>query len=52
VYPEVDAGSPIPRETFRLVGDTENPRFMTTRSQVDCTERMAAWAEKRVRKLE
>jgi uncharacterized protein YbgA (DUF1722 family)/uncharacterized protein YbbK (DUF523 family) len=52
VCPEVEAGFPIPRETFRLVGDPENPRFMTTRTQVDHTERMAAWAEKRVRELE
>jgi uncharacterized protein YbbK (DUF523 family) len=52
VCPEVEAGFPIPRETFRLVGDPENPRFVTTRSQVDHTERMAAWAEKRVRELE
>lgn len=52
VCPEVEAGFPIPRETFRLVGDPENPRFMTTRTQVDHTERMAVWAEKRVRELE
>jgi uncharacterized protein YbgA (DUF1722 family)/uncharacterized protein YbbK (DUF523 family) len=52
VCPEVEAGFPIPREIFRLVGDPENPRFMTTRTQVDHTERMATWAEKRVRELE
>ena len=52
VCPEVEAGFPIPRETFRLVGDPENPRLVTTRSQVDHTERMTAWAEKRVRELE
>jgi uncharacterized protein YbbK (DUF523 family) len=52
VCPEVEAGFPIPRETFRLVGDPENPRFVTTRTQVDHTERMAGWAEKRVRELE
>jgi uncharacterized protein YbgA (DUF1722 family)/uncharacterized protein YbbK (DUF523 family) len=52
VCPEVEAGFPIPRESFRLVGDPENPRLVTTRSQVDHTERMAAWAEKRVRELE
>jgi uncharacterized protein YbbK (DUF523 family) len=52
VCPEVEAGFPIPRETFRLVGDPENPRFTTTRTRVDHTVRMAAWAEKRVRELE
>jgi uncharacterized protein YbgA (DUF1722 family)/uncharacterized protein YbbK (DUF523 family) len=52
VCPEVEAGFPVPRETFRLVGDSDNPRFMTTRSQVDHTERMIAWAERKVRELE
>jgi uncharacterized protein YbgA (DUF1722 family) len=48
----VEAGFPIPRETFRLVGDPENPRLVTSRSNLDHTERMLAWAEKRVRELE
>jgi uncharacterized protein YbgA (DUF1722 family)/uncharacterized protein YbbK (DUF523 family) len=52
VCPEVEAGFPIPRETFRLVGDPENPRLVTSRSNVDHTEHMLAWAEERVRKLE
>jgi len=52
VCPEVEAGFPIPRETFRLVGDPENPRLVTSRSNLDHTERMLAWAEKRVRELE
>jgi len=52
VCPEVEAGFPIPRETFRLVGDPESPRLVTTRSNVDHTERMLAWAEKRVAELE
>jgi uncharacterized protein YbgA (DUF1722 family)/uncharacterized protein YbbK (DUF523 family) len=52
VCPEVEAGFSIPRETFRLVGDPENPRLVTTRSNVDHTERMLAWAEKRVAELE
>ncbi|MBI5593795.1 MAG: DUF523 and DUF1722 domain-containing protein [Deltaproteobacteria bacterium] len=52
VCPEVEAGFPIPRETFRLVGDPENPRLVTYRSNIDHTDRMALWAEKRVRELE
>jgi uncharacterized protein YbgA (DUF1722 family)/uncharacterized protein YbbK (DUF523 family) len=52
VCPEVEAGFPVPRETFRLVGDPQRPRLVTTRSQVDHTERMTAWAERRVRELE
>ncbi|MGD8338778.1 MAG: DUF523 domain-containing protein, partial [Desulfobacterales bacterium] len=30
VCPEVEAGFPVPRETFRLVGDPENPRLVTS----------------------
>jgi uncharacterized protein YbgA (DUF1722 family)/uncharacterized protein YbbK (DUF523 family) len=52
VCPEVEAGFPIPRETFRLVGDPDSPRFVTTRTQVDHTARMTEWAEGRVRELE
>jgi uncharacterized protein YbgA (DUF1722 family)/uncharacterized protein YbbK (DUF523 family) len=52
VCPEVEAGFPIPRETFRLVGDPENPRLVTSRSNADHTGRMAAWAEERVKELE
>ena len=52
VCPEVEAGFPIPRETFRLVGDPENPHLVTSRNNVDHTDRMVGWAEKRVRELE
>ncbi len=52
VCPEVEAGFPIPRESLRLVGDPENPRLVTTRSGIDHTARMTAWAERRVRELE
>jgi uncharacterized protein YbgA (DUF1722 family)/uncharacterized protein YbbK (DUF523 family) len=52
VCPEVEAGFPIPRETFRLVGDPEAPRLVTSRKNVDHTDRMMAWAEKRVKELE
>lgn len=52
VCPEVEAGYPIPRETFRLVGDPENPNLVTSRSNIDHTGRMITWAEKRVRELE
>lgn len=40
VCPEVEAGFPIPRETFRLVGDPEAPRLVTSRKNVDHTDRM------------
>jgi uncharacterized protein YbgA (DUF1722 family)/uncharacterized protein YbbK (DUF523 family) len=52
VCPEVEAGFPIPRETFRLVGEPEQPRLVTTKTQVDHTEHMQQWARKRVTALE
>ncbi len=52
VRPEVEAGFGIPRETFRLVGDPERPRLITFKSKVDHTDRMLAWAKKRLKGLE
>ena len=52
VCPEVEAGFPIPRETMRLVGDIEQPRLVTSRSGVDHTDQMLAWAGQRVKTLE
>ena len=52
VCPEVEVGLGIPRESMRLVGDPENPRLITFKSKPDHTERMLAWAQKRVKELE
>lgn len=52
VCPEVECGFGIPRETFRLVGDTKQPHLVTSHTGVDHTERMEAWARKRVDELE
>jgi uncharacterized protein YbgA (DUF1722 family)/uncharacterized protein YbbK (DUF523 family) len=52
VCPEVECGFGIPRESFRLVGEPENPRLVTTRTNVDHTERMHQWARRRVQELE
>ena len=52
VCPEVEAGFGIPRETFRLVGDPKRPRLITFKSKVDHTDRMLAWAKKRLKDLE
>jgi len=52
VCPEVEAGYSTPREPFRLVGDPDNPRMITTKTGEDHTERMLRWARKRVRGLE
>jgi uncharacterized protein YbgA (DUF1722 family)/uncharacterized protein YbbK (DUF523 family) len=52
VCPEMECGFGVPRESFRLVGDPENPRLVTTRTNQDHTERMAEWAKSRVGELE
>ncbi|HHP7233971.1 MAG TPA: YbgA family protein [Desulfobacterales bacterium] len=52
VCPEVEAGFPTPRETFRLVGEPDDPRLITTRGKVDHTDHMQQWARNRVRQLE
>jgi len=52
VCPEVEAGFGVPRESFRLVGDPDNPRLVTFKSKTDHTDRMLTWAKKRVRELE
>ena len=52
VCPEVEAGFGVPRESFRLVGDPENPRLITFKSKTDHTDQMTRWAKKRVKELE
>ncbi len=51
VCPEAECGLGVPREAMRLVGDPEAPRLMTVRTKVDLTDRMIAWARKRVEEL-
>ena len=51
VCPEVECGLGVPRESMRLVGDPENPRLVTTRTNRDFTDRMLQWACKRVVEL-
>jgi len=52
VCPETECGLGVPRESMRLEGDPASPRLITSRTRVDQTERMVAWAEKRLKELE
>lgn len=52
VCPELECGLPVPRESMRLVGNPAAPRLMTTRTGIDLTDRMLAWAPKRLQALE
>lgn len=52
VCPEVECGMGIPRETLRLVGDPDNPNLVTSKTNIDHTNRMTQWARNRVKELE
>ncbi|UCG14989.1 MAG: DUF523 domain-containing protein, partial [Deltaproteobacteria bacterium] len=52
VCPEAECGLGIPRESMHLKGSPESPRLITTRTKIDHTDRMLAWARIRVRQLE
>jgi uncharacterized protein YbgA (DUF1722 family)/uncharacterized protein YbbK (DUF523 family) len=52
VCPEVECGLGTPRESMRLEGDPASPRLVTGRTKVDHTERMMAWARKRLKDLD
>jgi len=52
VCPEVEYGLPIPREALRLAGDPADPRLLTSRSGIDHTAGMKAWAARRLDALE
>ncbi|MCG7853553.1 MAG: DUF523 and DUF1722 domain-containing protein [Methanosarcinaceae archaeon] len=51
VCPEVEMGLPVPRESMRLVGDSEQPRLIAPKSGTDHTEAMVTWAQDRVERL-
>lgn len=51
VCPEVEVGLGTPRETLRLVREDGRTRMITTRSRVDHTDAMQAWARERVETL-
>ncbi len=52
VCPEVECGMGVPRETLRLTGNPQKPRLMTTKTNIDHTQRMEAWAYRRVAALQ
>jgi len=52
VFPEVECGLPVPRESMHLEGDPDSPRLVTICTKQDMTDRMVEWARKRVAGLE
>lgn len=51
VCPEVEMGLPIPRQTLRLVGEPNDQRLVFSKSGEDVTNRMTAWAMRRLEEL-
>ena len=52
VCPEVESGLPIPREAMRLVGTDRDFRLVTSRTNVDHTDRLQGWSKTRIKALE
>jgi uncharacterized protein YbbK (DUF523 family) len=52
VCPEVEVGMGVPREPLRLVNVGHDTRMITTRTGIDHTDNMRAYAARRVRELE
>ncbi|PQP34015.1 DUF1722 domain-containing protein, partial [Desulfobacteraceae bacterium SEEP-SAG9] len=52
VCPEVECGLGVPRETLRLVGHPDNPRLVSSKTNIDHTDRMIQWARNRAKALE
>ena len=51
VCPEVECGLSVPREAMQLEGEVESPRLVTIRTCQDLTDRMLAWAQRRIHEL-
>ena len=51
VCPEVEVGMGTPREALHLVREGQTVRMVTTRTGIDFTDRMNAWAERRLDRL-
>jgi uncharacterized protein YbgA (DUF1722 family)/uncharacterized protein YbbK (DUF523 family) len=52
VCPEVECGLPVPREAMHLLDHPGAPRLVTRATGIDHTERMLAWAKKKLNELE
>jgi len=52
VCPEVECGLPVPREPMRLMGEPLHPRLVTSRTNIDHTQRMQKWIRKKLPELE
>ncbi|MDP2921846.1 MAG: DUF523 domain-containing protein [Candidatus Omnitrophota bacterium] len=51
VCPEAECGLGIPREAMHLTGALESSRLVTNLTNIDYTDKMLKWAEKRLKEL-
>ncbi len=51
VCPEVECGLGTPRPSMRLKGDVLKPRLVVTKTDLDHTDQMTTWGEKRLEEL-
>ena len=51
VCPESGCGLPVPREMMRLQGDPTEPRLVVIETGLDQTDRLLAWAGKKLQEL-
>ena len=52
VCPEVECGLPVPREAMHLAGNSDSPRLVTVKTDIDHTNRMQKWCAKKLKELE
>ncbi len=52
VCPEVECGLPVPREAMHLSGNSDSPRLVTVKTDIDHTGKMRKWCAKKLRELE
>lgn len=52
VCPETECGLGVPREPMYLIGSSELPRLVTRNTNIDHTDKMLKWTEKRLKELE
>ncbi len=51
ICPETECGLTVPREAMQLVGDAGEPRLVMRKSHADQTERLRAWARKKIEEM-
>lgn len=52
VCPEVECGLGVPREAMYLTDSPESPRLITKITNIDHTDKMLNWVEKKLKELE